>query len=381
MNAQSIFTASSSNSDPELAVKELKHQLNDPSIQFVLFFCSASFNLAKLGYALNEQFHDIGISGCTTAGEITPNGYERGSITAIGFSNQDFCVQVGSVKNLKRFTLGNAQTMLDQLRSQCTLSSAALNGFAITLVDGLSIDEEIFLATLNSALGSIPSFGGSAGDDVNLATTHVFFDGDFHTDAAAVLMVNTRFEFEVFTTHHLLPTDNKFVVTDAEPQNRKVNELNADLAATEYADALELSVDQLNNDICTLNPLAVKIGEQYFIRSIQSIEPDSSLTFFCAMENGIALTVMQPKDLKENLIDLFNGIESRIGKPQIVIGCDCFLRRREAELKGEDQQVSELLKAFNVIGLNTYGEQFSGMHINQTFTAVAIGQRRLNESV
>jgi hypothetical protein len=208
-----------------------------------------------------------------------------------------------------------------------------------------------------------------------------FFEGEFHTDAAAVLMVNTRFEFEVFTTHHLQPTENKFVVTEADPQNRKVNELNADLAATEYADALEVSADQLNNDICTLNPLAVKIGEQYFVRSIQSIEPDSSLTFFCAMENGIALTLMQPKNLKENLIDLFNGIESRIGKPQIVIGCDCFLRRREAELKGEDQQVSELLKAFNVIGLNTYGEQFSGMHINQTFTAVAIGQRRLHESV
>jgi hypothetical protein len=194
-------------------------------------------------------------------------------------------------------------------------------------------------------------------------------------------MVNTEFEFEVFTTHHLHPTTHKFVVTDAEPQNRRVNELNADHAATEYADALDLSTKQLNNDLCTLNPLAVKIGEQYFIRSIQSIETDLSLTFFCAMENGIALTLMQPDDLQENLTDLFNGIESRIGKPQIVIGCDCFLRRREAELKGEDQQVSELLKAFNVIGLNTYGEQFSGMHINQTFTAVAIGQRRINEPV
>ena len=53
--------------------------------------------------------------------------------------------------------------------------------------------------------------------------------------------------------------------------------------------------------------------------------------------------------------------------------------RTETRPKGEDQQISELLKAFNVIGLNTYGEQFSGMHINQTFTAVAIGQKRLDE--
>jgi len=26
-----------------------------------------------------------------------------------------------------------------------------------------------------------------------------------------------------------------------------------------------------------------------------------------------------------------------------------------------------------VIGFNTYGEQFNGMHLNQTFTGVAIG--------
>ena len=55
----------------------------------------------------------------------------------------------------------------------------------------------------------------------------------------------------------------------------------------------------------------------------------------------------------------------------LILGCDCFLRRMESELRGEDQRMSEFLAANRVIGFNTYGEQFNGMHINQTFTGVA----------
>ena len=35
--------------------------------------------------------------------------------------------------------------------------------------------------------------------------------------------------------------------------------------------------------------------------------------------------------------------------------------------------VSELLAANRVVGFSTYGEQFNAMHVNQTFTGVAIG--------
>jgi hypothetical protein len=37
--------------------------------------------------------------------------------------------------------------------------------------------------------------------------------------------------------------------------------------------------------------------------------------------------------------------------------------------------VSKVLARNNVIGFCTYGEQFNAMHVNQTFTGVAIGAR------
>ncbi len=110
------------------------------------------------------------------------------------------------------------------------------------------------------------------------------------------------------------------------------------------------------------------------MRSIQKVNDDLSLTFYCAVENGIVLTAMQPGPLMPNLEALFQRLEQRLGPPLLTIGCDCFLRRLEIEGDGSSEQTSAFLRRQQVIGFNTYGEQFNGMHINQTFTGVAIGR-------
>ncbi|PZQ35920.1 MAG: GfdT protein, partial [Ectopseudomonas oleovorans] len=70
----------------------------------------------------------------------------------------------------------------------------------------------------------------------------------------------------------------------------------------------------------------------------------------------------------------FQRLHERLGPPLLTIGCDCFLRRLEIENDGGVESVATLLRQQRVIGFNTYGEQFNGMHINQTFTGVAIGR-------
>ena len=135
-----------------------------------------------------------------------------------------------------------------------------------------------------------------------------------------------------------------------------------------------MEVDQLSPSVFALNPLAVKIGEEYYVRSIQKVNSDLSLTFYCAVENGIVLTHMKRGDLLENLTQQLDRIEKNIGEPELILGCDCFLRRLEAEHLGIEAQASALLRKHHVIGFNTYGEQLEGMHINQTFTGVVIGK-------
>ena len=251
------------------------------------------------------------------------------------------------------------------------------NTFALTLLDGLSSLEERVLEVLNAALGSIPNFGGSAGDDKHLTDTHVYFGGRFYTHAAAIVLVNTHCDFEVFTTHHMVNGNNKLVVTKADCEQRRVYEFNAEPAAAAYAEAVGVPVDELDNLTFALEPIGVKIGQDYYVRSIQQVHPDKSLRFYCAIENGIVLTGMQPIDMLTNLKREFDRTSKIVGEPQIIIGCDCFLNRVEMEHLGLKDKASEFLKEHKVIGFNTYGEQIRGMHVNQTFTGVSIGACRM----
>ena len=60
----------------------------------------------------------------------------------------------------------------------------------------------------------------------------------------------------------------------------------------------------------------------------------------------------------------------------LIANIDCVLRRLAAEWEQAAQPLSNLYRAKRVVGFNTYGEQSTSMHVNQTFTGVAIGRRQ-----
>jgi hypothetical protein len=371
-----ITTAVSSQRDAWRAVAELAARLHHPALGGVVFFCTAEYDLEALGQALSESFAKVPICGCTTAGELTPSGYGRGCIVAIGFDCRVFSVVPALVDDLVGFDLPRAQQLVDSLLANCRPKAVAPlneNSFVMTLLDGLSSREEQVLATLDAALGRIPSFGGSAGDDNHLTHTHVFAEGACHTQAAVMLMVNTRLPFDVFSTHHLAPRTEKFVVTAADREQRRVRELNGVPTATLYAQWVGVALEDLTPELFARYPLAVRLGDHYFVRSIQRANQDGSLSFYCAVENGIVLSAMRPLPLLADLENMLDEIKARVGPPALMIGCDCFLRRMELEALGQLESASALLRASQVVGFNTYGEQHHGMHVNQTFTGVAFG--------
>lgn len=379
-----VRVAHSTRTDARAAAAELAAVLCHPDLGFVLFFCSAEYDLTQLGQQLDSQFDGTAIAGCTTAGEITPVGYCRGSITAIGFDRRFFSISCACIDGLDNFGLTDAQVVVDGLVGSCrdgALAPIKSHTFAITLLGGLSSREELILMSLSVALGSIEHFGGSAGDDIDMVNTHVYSRGEFRTGAAVVIMVNTPLDFEVFSTQHMEARAEKLVVTSAERHTRTVGELNAEPAAEEYARTLGMQISDLNPTIFALHPLAVQINGRFYVRAIQRADPDGSLTFFCAVENGVVLTAMSPGRMLHNLSRCFADIEGRMGEPLLTIGCDCFLRRLELQYRGEEEETSRFLVDHRVIGFNAYGEQFDGMHLNQTFTGVIIGKHQRGASI
>ena len=70
----------------------------------------------------------------------------------------------------------------------------------------------------------------------------------------------------------------------------------------------------------------------------------------------------------------FADIRATIGETQVVIGCDCILRKLELAQDGLIDRVERLFRDHNVVGFNSYGEQYCGVHVNQTLTGIAIGE-------
>lgn len=376
MHTKKTITAVSNATDPLIASQELHQQLNKENICCILFYCSSTYALESLAQTMESTFKNVNVVGCTTAGEVSNQGYKQHSVVAIGFSSEYFAISATLIESMETFDTMCAQSTINELIEQCqseNLTSIKNNSFLLTLLDGLSSSEEQFLVTLNAAARDIPHFGGSAGDDVSLTKTHVYYQGRFYQNSAIVLMINTTLPFEVFNCNHIERPTEKLVVTAANADTRTVYELNAEPAALEYAKLLNMDLKDLSPEVFSLNPLAVKVGGQYYIRSIQKVnEADLSLTFYCAIDVGIVLTAVEMGDIFAPVTKKLDEISTRYGKPELVLACDCFLRRLEIEQKGLESTVQKLNKKYNIAGFNTYGEHINGTHLNQTFTGVYI---------
>ncbi|MCX6074633.1 MAG: FIST C-terminal domain-containing protein [Campylobacterales bacterium] len=376
MSTQNIKMAQSTAIKTREAAKEFYDAVVQPEMELVLFFCSSEYDLDILAEEMNRLFFGIKVVGCSTAGEIGPAGYLNHTISGASFP-EGSCVAIsGLLENLSQFDINRghsfAQTLLTQLERKVPKISSD-NTFALMLIDGLSVREEPVAHALQYGLGKIPLVGGSAGDDLKFSKTYVYSDGHFYSNSVVLILITTSLPFTIFKTQHFVSTDERFVVTEANTAERIVNEINGLPAAEEYARLIGVDTNELNATHFSASPIVVMIDGTEYVRAIQKANPDGSLTFYCAIEEGLVFRTAHGVDLMDNLSQTFNKIREDIGKPQLVIGCDCILRNLEISQKNLKNSVGKIFKDNNTIGFSTYGEQYCGVHVNQTLTGIAIG--------
>lgn len=377
-NACGIRVAASALASTRDAVAELKAGLGGADFQHIIVFFAVDHDAATLNHALAEAFPGVPVSGCTTAGEIGPTGMMQGGMLAIAFPRRGFKVHSELILDIGRLGVERATQAARRLKSQLSVEPDRIlkdNVFALLLVDGLSNAEETVVAAINWALDDIQLVGGSAGDGLSFQRTQLLHGGRVAERAAILMMIESEFSFCVFKTQNFEPTPIKLVVTAADAENRIVYELNAEPAAREYASAIGLLPDDLGPFSFASYPLVVKIGGDYYCRSIRNMNPDGSLSFFCAIDEGLVFTVARPHDMLRSTASMLEELDAKLGGIDLVVGFDCILRRLDAETRQIRHQMSELYREYSVAGFQTYGEQFNAMHLNQTLTGIAFGQR------
>lgn len=370
---QTIWTEAA---DAAAAVVEIVAAVPRLGVSQLICFFSPDYDAVGLCRRLTTHFPGVPLIGCATSGGISPvGGIERG-IVLIAFPTKGFATTSLALTQIRQLDVEGAAAAVRTLRRDFDHrggGAGAGHRFALTLIDGLANVEETVVSTIAWALDGMPLVGGSSGDDLRFSDTVLIFNGEVIRDAAIVLLVETDFPTQLFKTDNFEPTTKKLVVTMSDDEQRTVYEFNAEPAAHEYAMAIGLDPERLSPMSFAAHPLVVKIGGEYYCRSIRHMNPDGSLSFFCAVGEGVVLTLAQPRDIVEATRQEFARVEETLGGIDIVIGFECILRQLDAEVRQVKRQITDLYKNYNVVGFETYGEQYRSMHLNQTFTGIAIG--------
>jgi hypothetical protein len=375
-----VRRAASRSPDAATAAREVHEAIKGEDSALTILFCSPSYDLEVLGREIQRLFGDGPVIGCTTAGEITPLGYLEGTLMGVSIGGGGLKAASVLVDNLKDFAIARGdqavRQALTKLREQGVKEPSSMDTFGFLLVDGSSMREEALINSLYRNLGSIQIFGGSAGDGMRFGSTFIYHAGAFHRDCAVFTMVHSQVPFYVFKTEHFVPTEEKMVVTGADPARRTVTEINGEPARREYARVVGVEVSKLTPFIFARHPVVVSVGNTPYVRSIQKMNDDESIQFACAIDEGIVLTVARGLDMVADLEKTFAAVRARIGQPSLILGCDCIMRFLEAQELGIQERIGNIMIENNVVGFATYGEQFNSMHVNQTFTGVALGSGR-----
>lgn len=224
-----ILKGQSFKKNEQEAVKEFHSMVFQPNMSLVLFFCSSHYDLDVLAKEINLLFPKVLIVGCTSAGEIGPNGYTEHGLSGASFSSEGFTAVADVYNNLHLFNEDKAKIFVNDLLQKIeshTDNVDSRNSFAFLLIDGLSLREELAARTFQRELGSIALLGGSAGDDLKFNSTSIFCHGTFQTDSAVLILVNTAYRFKLFKSQHFVCGNERLIVTHADPKRRIVSEIN-----------------------------------------------------------------------------------------------------------------------------------------------------------
>jgi hypothetical protein len=341
-----------------------------------LLFFPPKADRAAIERVLSEvPFRDRFV-GCTTAGEISTSGYADGVVSGISFPDSKFSNLTFEISDLQNPTTEALATFARDAHAviaQEQQKSPKLKAFGMLLIDGLSVAEEMIAGHLSALFPNLPIVGASAGDGLKFEQTFLISKGKFRSGTALFMIFLTEHPFQCLKTQHFSPSEEKMVITSADPSKRVVYEINGEKAALEYARLLNLPLEDLCPSVFAKHPVCSRHGGDYYMRSIQRVNSYGSLLFYCPIDEGLVLTLSRRLNIVSQTRQALALNEERLGKIQVMLASECILRRLEVIQNGLVDEMNRLYVPLNTVGFHTYGEQFGSVHINQTLTAVCFG--------
>lgn len=346
--------------------------------QIVFVFASTRQDPGEVASLVAARFADALVVGCTSTGENLGGVHSNGALVIAGLETPHIRWASALIDNLAQLTPQKVQAASTRVFEQLQVDVDDIEPdkyFALTFVDGLSMREEILCSYLTDTLEGVAFLGGSAGDDLAFARTFVFHDGRALSDAAILVLgaADTSDAFRIVKHQHFATSGRRLAITRCDPSARRVYEIDGYPALDAYARALGKAPEEVDEGVSFMHPLTLSINNEIYVRSIQKIEADGSLIFYCAIEEGMVLEIGGHHDMVERLREDLGRLTTE-GPAAFMLTFNCILRALEAKNDDHADDLDATLRDISKtsIGFDTYGEQLNGLHINQTLVALAL---------
>lgn len=150
----------------KMTLKDLPGASPLPNANLVLVFGSVKrFEDSKLSSTLKSRYPSAQIVGCSTSGEISPNGVFDDSmqITAIAWEK--------TMQRVLSFKMNDMQNSYEAAVNLARQLKAETLRTVLVFSDGLHVNGSELLQGFQSELGEVPIVGGMAGDDAAFVKT------------------------------------------------------------------------------------------------------------------------------------------------------------------------------------------------------------------
>lgn len=374
-----LRVAASTQPDTATALAEITEQLDGVGAGLVLVFHSPQHDGRQVAAHLRQAFPGATTAGCTSCGEIGPQGLTDGGISAFALPGARAAGQI--IEDGAAFVFRQSQKLLDDLaqgigRARRELSSD--RHVVLSFCDGLSMAEESVAASLSLAAPELPMVGGSAADDMELVQTSVFLDGEHHAAASLVLLLEPGVAFRHFAIHHFVATERRVVVTASDA--RRLRSLDGWPACHVYAELAEVSRDELVAEPMLPSALdvvfGIRAGGELFLRSPMKADGEELLMHGPVYE-GDVLRVMRGDRLVEVTAEAFaaelDTFRQQGEDPAGLLLFNCGGRLQEAKRRDLVGDLAAAMSPVPAAGFSTYGEQFGPLLVNHTVTGVLFG--------
>ena len=112
-----VVAAAAWSENATLAASEIARQLAPYDLSGLMVFVSPDYDVPTFASEIARRFGVTPVVGCTTAGEITPEGWSEGAVVAIGFLRRHFAFLARPIVDLSNFHVEAGRELTKQLRA------------------------------------------------------------------------------------------------------------------------------------------------------------------------------------------------------------------------------------------------------------------------